>query len=84
MEWVECKERLPEETGLYLCVLKMDESDLDLDETNKERFSHQQAECDYHICQFFNEEDNYFHHRSCGYEVTHWMPLPPLPDGREQ
>lgn len=79
MEWIASEDRLPEETGLYLCVLKMDESELGVDETNKERFSHHQSDQDYRICQYYDEEDKYFHHRAFPYIVTHWMSLPPLP-----
>ncbi len=77
MKWIKVKEKLPEKTGLYLCVITFDREGLGLPEDSEFVLEPPQ---DYLICEFFNENDNYFHHRYFGYKVTHWMPLEPLPD----
>ena len=78
MKWIECKVRLPEKTGVYLCVLTISMEELGIDETNEKSFSPGLPDKDYQICQYYDEDDQYFHHRVFPYEVTHWMELPPF------
>ena len=66
--WTSIDYALPSETGHYLCVLRMDS---EIEGVNDDQI--------YEICTFYDEKDNYFHHRMAFYEVTHWMELPELP-----
>lgn len=68
MTWISIEEALPKETGGYLCVLQMD--------SEIEGIPDEQI---YEICTFYNEKDNYFHHRMVFRKVTHWMDLPEMP-----
>ncbi len=68
MKWTKVEDSLPKETAEYLCVLNMDS---EIEGVEDERI--------YDLCTFYNEEDNYFHHRWTFHKVTHWMNLPELP-----
>jgi hypothetical protein len=68
MKWIKVEDSLPKETGGYLCVLKM-ESEIEGVEDDQI----------YDLCTFYNQQDNYFHHRNTFRQVTHWMNLPEMP-----
>jgi len=68
MKWIKVEDALPKETGLYFCVLRLDS---EIEGVDDEQI--------YDICSFYNQTDNYFHHRMAFHEVTHWMDLPELP-----
>lgn len=80
MEWISCTDKLPEKPGIYLCILTFDEGELEEDVRSKEILPEDFPEYQHIICQFYNEEENYFHHKIFSYEVTHWMTLPLFPN----
>ena len=74
-KWINVKERLPEENGRYLVVLKrcgfVNDIKLNDEEIKILRY-HDGWRLPYHIPEWINE--------TLKQEVTHWMPLPEPPE----
>ena len=66
-EWISVKDRLPEESGNYLCASGRVCQILHFSEKYKR----------------FNVRDSFNQKEAClmGVHITHWMPLPELPKG---
>jgi hypothetical protein len=66
-QWIPVSERLPEESGRYLCYVK---------EINDLGISYFQWNC------AFNKNDNSWSDKLVRMEVTHWQPLPEPPKSK--
>ena len=64
--WIPVTERLPEENGKYLCNIK--------------RFGQYAGKQYYYVDVLVFQEDCFFEDGIGTERVTHWMPLPELPD----
>ncbi len=80
MTWKRTKEEVPQETAPYLCILAPKPAALKDKDVNPQQLITGPDERLFMMCQYYNGDDGYFHHRLVYYEVTYWMALPPIPE----
>ena len=68
MNWTRVKDKTPEETGRYLCIV------LEVTDLGISRFA---WNCSY------NANDDRWNCNAMFVKVTHWMPIPELPEEYE-
>ena len=67
MNWIDVKEMIPSEEGKYLCILNVDS------------FRRAMDNDPFYYLAYWHPEEKYFEHGCLFQEVTHWMPIPEMP-----